>query len=378
MNEDQEGQRFDLAAAKGGQRPMNAIWILGATGRIGRAVAARLVADGQSLVLVGRDAARLARVAEKLGCGATISVFATIAEMAEAITKQQPAIVLNLVGPFTQTALPIATACPPGTHYVDLSNEFPSVCALLGLHNDASRAGSTFVTGAGFGVLATESVILKLCEGEPPACFVRCAAVPAVATEPGRLGEAFASAITQGLAFGGRRYKAGQLVRMPLLGDFERVALPNGRVVGTGGAPSAELEAARRASGAPSVVAATSMVPSSAVLRGVLPALLAVMKIPVVRRFCTRKIAAIEVKPTTATAPQISWSYARVQWPSGVTRQGWMRTGDAMVFTSDVMARVALRLISGEGKPGVYTPGALFGAELASECGGKIILELSQ
>ena len=354
---------------------MKSIWILGATGRIGRAVAARLLADGQSIVLVGRDAARLARLAEHLEGPATIKVFATLMEIAESIAIQQPALVLNLIGPFTQTALPIANACPPGTHYLDLSNELPSVQALLGLHDHAERANSTFVTGAGFGVLGTESVILKLCECRPPASFVRCAAIPAIATEPGVLGEAFASSITQGLAFGGRRYIAGKLVRSPLMADFERVSLPDGRMVGTASAPSAELEAARRASGAPSAVSSTSMVPSSAVLRAILPVLLTVMKIPFVRRLSTRKIAAIEIKPTKATAPPISWSYARVEWSAGVKRQGWLRTGDAMVFTADVMARVAIRLIRGEGKPGAYTPGALFGAQLASECGAEIILD---
>jgi short subunit dehydrogenase-like uncharacterized protein len=355
--------------------PVKAIWILGATGRTGRALAARLVADGQSIVLVGRDAARLTRMAEPLKGGATVRVMSTVADMAEAIARERPAIVLNMVGPFTHTAMPMARACPPGTHYVDLSNELPSVQAVLELHGQASRAGSTFVTGAGFGVLATESLVLKLCEGLPPASRVRCAAVPAVATEPGPLGEALAASITEGFAFGGRRYAAGQLVRTPLLGDFERVPLPDGRRVGTASAPSGELEAARRASGASYAVSTTSMVPSAALLRAVLPAVLAVMKIPLVRRFATRSIAAIEVKPTTATAPPVSWSHARVEWASGARRQGWMRTGDAMVFTADVMARVAIRLLKGEGLPGAYTPGALFGAGLASECGGAFILD---
>ena len=56
-------------------------------------------------------------------------------------------------------------------------------------------------------------------------------------------------------------------------------------------------------------------------------------------------------------------------------RQGRMRTGDAMEFTADVMARIAVRLIRGDGSPGCYTPGALFTAELATECGGEIVLD---
>jgi short subunit dehydrogenase-like uncharacterized protein len=356
---------------------MNEIWILGATGRIGRAVATRLLADGQSIVLVGRDAKRLQKMAEQSSGNAVIKVLSTVSEMAESIAENRPAIVLNTVGPFVHTALPIIQACPPGTHYVDLSNEFPSVQAVLGLHAHARTAGSTFVTGAGFGVLATECIVLKLCDGLPPANDVRCAAIPAVATEPGRLGEAFASSITEGLAFGGRRYEAGTVVRTPLMGDFERVPLPDGRMIGTAGAPSGELVAAQRASGAPFVVATTSMAPSSALLRTLIPAMFSGMKIGWVRRYATRRIAAIEPKPTVQTAPPVSWTHARVTWSSGRRRQGWLRTGDAMVFTADVMARVAIRLMRGDGMPGAYTPGALFGAELATECGGRIIVDAS-
>jgi short subunit dehydrogenase-like uncharacterized protein len=355
----------------------DAIWILGGTGRIGRAVAALLVDEGFSPVLVGRDAARLGSIAEKLGGGTTIKVAGSLAAMVELVASEHPGVVLNTVGPFTNTAVPIARACPRGTHYVDLSNELPAVQAILALQDHAVSAGSTFVTGAGFGVLATESVVLKLCQNRPPAMRVRCAAIPGVAVEPGPLGEAFAASLTEGFALGGRQYDGGKLVRSALLGDFERIPLPDGRMVGTASAPSGELEAARRASGAAFAISATSMVPSALILRAALPPLFAIMKIAAVRRFATRRIAAIEVK-AAAKVPQVSWSYARVEWSSGETRQGWTRTGDAMVFTAEVMARVAIRLTQGAGSPGAYTPGVLFGPELAGECGGEISIDAGE
>ena len=243
------------------------IWIFGATGRTGRAVAARLAAQGFAPVLVGRNKARLDATAERLGGGATIRVADGLAGIAALITRERPAVVLNTIGPFTHTAVPIARACLAGTHYVDLSNELPAVQAILALHEDAASAGSVFVTGAGFGVLATEGVVLKLCEDRPPPERVRCATIPAVESEPGPLGEALAASITGGFAMGGRRYEAGRLVDAALLGDFERVPLPDGRMVGTASAPSGELEAARRASGAPFVVSTTSMVPSAPIPR---------------------------------------------------------------------------------------------------------------
>jgi hypothetical protein len=45
-----------------------------------------------------------------------------------------------------------------------------------------------------------------------------------------------------------------------------------------------------------------------------------------------------------------------------------------MAFTNAVMTAVALCLAANEGRPGAYTPGALFGSDLAAEAGGQFIV----
>ena len=61
-------------------------------------------------------------------------------------------------------------ACLAGSHYVDLANDVAAVAALLAL-NAGRRRGRrrTIVTGAGFGVTATESVVVKLTQRPGPA-----------------------------------------------------------------------------------------------------------------------------------------------------------------------------------------------------------------
>ena len=49
-----------------------------------------------------------------------------------------------------------------------------------------------------------------------------------------------------------------------------------------------------------------------------------------------------------------------------------------MDFTTAVTAEVAQRLFKGEGQPGAYTPGALFGPELAEAVGGEFLLPTSK
>ena len=355
---------------------MNEIWILGATGRSGRAVAARLAQTQFPLVLVGRDETRLQKVAASIGGDARIVVADSIDAMARAMASGKPAVVVNTVGPFAQTALPIVKACAPGTHYVDISNELASFTQLFARHDEAVAAGQTLVMGAGFGVLATESVVLKLCAGQLPASKVRVDVLPFVEVEAGTMGQALAGTIVGGIVEGGRRYSRGQLVRTRPVSSVKTLDLPDGSRATTAGWSSGELEAARRASGAGNVVAASSMVPNSPIVGAVLPAIMALLRFKPISDFATRRLAAVEMKPGQfeGKGQQFSWAHARVSWASGETREGWLQLGDAGEFTNRVLAEVALRLARGECQPGVYTPGALFGPQLAEFAGGQFLL----
>ena len=352
---------------------MSLIWVLGATGRTGRGVAARLAKAGFSPVLVGRDGARLHAITAEVGADLSIVVADSTASIAEEVARRRPAVVINTIGPFEQTAPPLVAACPPGTHYVDLCNDLPSIIALLDRHEEAVATGRTLVTGAGFGVLATESVVLKLRAGQPDAARVRVDALAAVDPEPGQLGEALAASVLGVFATGGRRYEEGRLVRSRSMGDFEILALPDGSRVGTAAGAWGELEAARRASGASFAIAASTLAPPTPILRAVLPSVLKLLQVTAVRRFAVRQVAAVKLKPSAQ--PPVSWAHARLEWQSGQRRDGWLRMGDAMTFTIDVLAEVAMRLARGEGQPGAYTPGALFGADLARAAGGEFLLD---
>lgn len=203
------------------------VWILGGAGRSGRATAVTLAAAGVPVVLVGRDAARLQDAAARVVAARTV-VADSVEAMIVEIRRQQPAVVVNTVGPFAATAAPVARACLPSSSYVDLGNDFLAVSALLGLHEQAVAAGRALVTGAGFGVLATESVVVRLCQGRPPAERVRTDAVPSVALEAGVLGESLAATIVDGVPEGGRRYAHGRLVRAQVGGDIAHLTLPDG------------------------------------------------------------------------------------------------------------------------------------------------------
>jgi short subunit dehydrogenase-like uncharacterized protein len=345
------------------------IWILGATGRTGRAIAAQVAARGSTPVLVGRDAERLHKTAAELGL-ADVQVIETDQPAAE-IARRRPAVVVNTIGGYAETAVPIARACLPGGHYVDLANDLVAMPRLLALHDEAVAAGSTFVTGAGFGVLATEAVVAALCADRPTPTHVRVDAMASVAIDGGRLGEALAQSIVYGLTTGGLRYERGRMVPARLAADPREHALPDGQTAKSAGGPTGELLAAHLASGAPDVVATSGVMPTAAVVRALLPLAGALLKVPALQRLAVRRMAAIELKPAPRPREH-SWGHAVVTWADGTVREGWLRAGEAMEFTSGTAAEVAVRLDRGEGRPGAYTPARALGPEVADAAGGTI------
>ncbi|MEV4515522.1 hypothetical protein AB0K00_42015 [Dactylosporangium sp. NPDC049525] len=352
---------------------MTDVWILGGTGRSARAIAAELRHRGIRPVLVGRDAGRLGAAAN----GLPTMVAGSVAETADAIRRDRPAVVVNTIGPFTDTAAPLLDACLSASDYLDLANDLAAVSATLGRADAFAAAGRTAVTGAGFGVTATESVVVKLCEGRPAPRRVRIDMVPSLTVEAGAVGDALAGTIVEGLPgvegggrFQGRRYRDGRLVPDKLAGDPIRLVLPDGSTVTTASMPLGELMAAQRASGAADVVCASSEAPASPVVRAILPAATALLHIGPVRAFARRRLAAVRFK--AAPKPrEHSWGHAVIEWADGSVREGWLRVGEAQAWTGAVPAEVVRRLLDGEGKPGAYTPAALFGPTLAESCGGE-------
>ena len=346
------------------------IWILGATGRSGRGIARRLVESGSTVVLAGRDTKRLPQVAAELGDVQTVS--GSYESLLTQVRSAAPAVVVNTIGPFARTSEQVADACPPGTHYVDIGNEWSGVSAILDRHERAVAAGSTLVTGAGFGVLATESVAVRVCDGRPAPARLRVESIPSFASEKGVIGAALAGSMLGGAPDGGRRVENGVLVKSAVAGDRQRVSTPAGDAMTTAALPTGDLIAAWRASNAGSVVSASSAIPSDPFVRAMFPAMSFVLRSSMLRRFAINRLAHVRI-PQSDRPREYSWGHATATWADGTTAEGWLRLGDAQQFTESVAAEVARRLAGQQSQTGAYTPAALFGASLATDVGAEFV-----
>lgn len=348
-------------------------WILGATGRVGRALSSALVERGSSgLVLVGRSEGRLRDLAEKLGAGVRALPLDGIGAMIDAVEQARPRLVVNLLGSYSTTGVEIARASMAGGDYVDLANDLESLRANLGLHDEAKEAGATLISGAGFGVLGTEAVVRLLCDGMPSPTSVRVDALASFASEAGVTGEGFAQTSVDVVTTGGRAFRDGRLVPVRLASNVQRISLPDGTTVTSASVPSGELIAAQRVSGAANVDFTSALAPTSTAVRAMLPLMTFLLRSSRVRSVMVRQLSRSRTKASARPRPY-SWGHAVVSWPNGRRREGWLRAGDAMDFTTDALVAVTAALGSGNAPKGSYTPAAAFGAQIAVDAGATFI-----
>jgi hypothetical protein len=154
--------------------------------------------------------------------------------------------------PFARLAGPVIDACLTArSPYVYIANEWSAVRDLLDRDEQARGREVALVTGAGFRPAATETLVLRLV-GQPRTVPARVHV--AAAAQVSRHGEGVRRTIEESISQGAITYRNGQSVREPLgsgatvltFGAAHRRMLPG---------PVGDLEAAKRASGAPDVVA---------------------------------------------------------------------------------------------------------------------------
>jgi short subunit dehydrogenase-like uncharacterized protein len=356
------------------------IAILGASGLVGRSIISELGGSGDwRLALVGRDATRLNAAARTVADAGSVPpiTFAIGNDRDWGATLNQvprPHLVLNLVGPATDTAPPVREWClRNGVHYCDVANELDAVCGTLARDDDAHEVGVSLVTGAGFGLVATEALVLPLRGDRPPARSARVVAMPGMANR----GRNVAASAVEVLTAGGRAYRGGTLTATRPGAALWRIPTPSGNRMRGIGVAVGDLESARRASGADDVDAFTTEVPANAVLRAALPALAKAARFGAVRRALEYGVTLTDSPGPAANQHQdyVSLSYAQLDWANGESRAGWLQMGDGYAFSAAVAAAVVRAQLAGAVASGAHTPAAVLGPRVAYQAGATLVID---
>lgn len=142
--------------------------IYGATGYTGRLIVERALEVGLRPLLGGRDARKLAALAEPLGLAHRAASLLQPERLLAALDAVQ--VVLNVAGPFSQTARPMIDAClRAGVHYLDVTAEVGALESLERRDAEARARGIMVLPATGFDVVASDCLAAHVARRLPRA-----------------------------------------------------------------------------------------------------------------------------------------------------------------------------------------------------------------
>lgn len=141
------------------------ILVYGAYGYTGELIAEEALTRDFDVHVAGRNGTKTRGLATMLGTESRVFDAGDAAENLDGVD-----VLLNCAGPFVRTYEPIVEGClETGTHYVDITGEFPVFEALAERDREAEKAGICLLPGAGFDVVPTDCLAGHLHDRLPEA-----------------------------------------------------------------------------------------------------------------------------------------------------------------------------------------------------------------
>jgi short subunit dehydrogenase-like uncharacterized protein len=160
-----------MRAMATGERELDVV-VFGATGFVGRLVAAylaRAAPDGLRVGLAGRSVERLAAVRSGLGPRAAAwplieADSSDVASLNALVARTR--VIATTVGPYRRLGMPLVRACvEAGTHYADLTGEVAFMRESIDTcHEEAARRGVRIVHACGFDSIPSDLGVFMLHE----------------------------------------------------------------------------------------------------------------------------------------------------------------------------------------------------------------------
>jgi saccharopine dehydrogenase (NAD+, L-lysine-forming) len=337
--------------------------VYGANGYTGELIAKLAVRRGETPVLAGRSAQKLAPIAERLGCPQVTVSLDNRAGLRKALADVQ--VVAHCAGPFARTSRDMVDAClDTGTHYLDISGEIDVFEDIYARHDEAEQAGVVLLPGGGFDVVPTDCLATMLAQRLPGASELELAFTLGGGISGGTIKTAI-----EGAGAGGRTRVDGELRTVALAHQTVIAEFPSGprRVTAI---PWGDVSSAYRSTGIPTITTYT-VVPGGDLLGRGQQYLAPLLKLPSVQKAGAALVDRLVKGPDPdrqAAAHAEVWG--RVRHADGRVVTGALTTPAAYALTGDAVLRGVAKLLAGEVKPGAHTPSSAFGADFVVSLDG--------
>lgn len=190
---------------------MNSFLLYGANGYTGELIARHARDYNLHPTLAGRKKEAIEPLAKKLNLPYLIFDLDDSSNLIDIFKKFK--LVVNCAGPFQFTAKPIIEAClVTETHYIDINGDL-SVFEMIHKYDEAAKKkGIMLLPGAGFDVVPTDCLALKLKKFLPDATHLQLA----FASVGGAISHGTATTMINKLGMGGAVRREGKIEHRPL------------------------------------------------------------------------------------------------------------------------------------------------------------------
>jgi short subunit dehydrogenase-like uncharacterized protein len=333
--------------------------IYGAYGYTGELAVRRARQLGLAPVLGGRDAEKLAAVAERWGQGMPTRAFGLDDEAALDAALAGIGVVLHCAGPFSATSAPMAAACRrTGTHYLDITGEIGVFERLRREGAASSAAGIMTLPGIGFDVVPTDCMAARLAEELPTATHLELA----FASVGGGSSQGTLKTAVENLHEGGAVRRDGAIVKVPAAHETRELDFGDGRVRLAVSIPWGDVATAFASTGIPNITcfmaASPRMVRGMKLSRPLGP----LLRLGIVQRGLTRRIESGPPGPSDARRARATSYVWGAAWDADGRRvERRLRTLEGYTLTAASGLHAATRVLDGEWTAGYQTPSTAYG-----------------
>lgn len=340
-------------------------WLIyGAYGYSGKLIVDLASQRGLQPVLAGRDANKLAEVAQSSSLESIVLDLADTEKLRQIVSRFHA--VLHCAGPFSKTAEAMLSACLAGrTHYLDITGEINVFEAAHDLDEQAREAGIVICPGVGFDVIPTDCVAARLKDALPSASQLALGFDSRSVLSPGT-----AKTAVEGLGQGGCIRRDGALKQVPLAFRTRRIDFGNGEKLAMT-IPWGDVATAYYSTGIPNIEAYIPVSPGMVRQLKRLNYLRPVLGLGIVQRFLQEKARKKMTGPDEGALEKgRTFVWGEVRDDAGRSKTARLVTGNGYKVTAHGAVGVIQKLLQMQPAGGFYTPSRLVGADFVSGLDG--------
>lgn len=340
------------------------IIIYGAYGYTGELIVRKCQELGIKPLLSGRNEAKLKPVADKYGLSYEVADLKAD-DLDKLLTGSK--VVIHAAGPFIHTSKPMVEACVRNkVHYTDITGEIAVFAQARKYDEQAKAAGVMLLPGTGFDVVPSDCLAAHLKTRMKDADDLVLAFYGT-----GRASRGTSLTVVEGLGMGGTIRKEGKLKQVPDAYDVKRFDFgPTNMTAVT--IPWGDVYTAFFSTGIPNIKVYMGL-PEKVIGSMKWSKYFGwLMRSEFVKKRARAKVIAGKAGPSDAQREKATtYLVGTVTDKSGKSVTSTIQTQEGYTLTAMTAVDIAMKIVSGNFKPGFQTPSLAYGKDIICEVSGS-------